>query len=253
MKKLFFILSLSLSLIFVISGCANPNLTNATVKSAQALMITDAQIEQITNDYIQQSDRENIVCSNSNPTQKKYNDRMTKIIGNAGTLNGKKLDIKVYLSPVQNAFACANGSIRVYSGLMDIMSDDEIFAIMGHEIGHIANKDTKNAFQQALITSALIDVAGATSTKVAKFTDSELRQLGEALAGAQFSQRQEYAADDYGYNFLKKNGKNPKAMASSLNNLQKLFNSSTVDKSKIRQLFSTHPDIPNRIKRLEKK
>ncbi len=33
-----------------------------------------------------------------------------------------------------NAFAMANGCIRVYSGLMDMMTDNEVEAVIGHEI-----------------------------------------------------------------------------------------------------------------------
>ena len=178
---------------------------------------------------------------------------MNRIIGNAGTLNGRKLDIKVYYSPIQNAFATANGSIRIYSGLMDIMSDDELFGILGHEIGHIANKDTKNAFRAALISSAVLDVVGSTGKTAAVLTESQLGRIAEAFSSAQFSQKAEYAADDYGYDFLKKNGKNPKAMASALRNLQKLFDNPRTDKNKIRQLFATHPDSGKRAERLEKK
>jgi putative metalloprotease len=253
--KICFFISI-LCLLFGFVGCKNLNqnkVTQAGAKTAQALMVTDAYLNQVTNEFIQLSDRDNQLCDNSIPAQKAYNDRMNRIIGNNLTLNNKKLDIRVYYSPVQNAFACANGSIRVYSGLMDIMSDDEIFAVIGHEVGHIANNDTKNAFRQALLTSAAIDLVGSTGKTAQKVSDSQLRLIGEAVAQAQFSQKQEYAADDYGYNFMKKNGKNPKAMASALRQLQKLFNDSSVNKNQISQLFSTHPDIANRIKRLDSK
>ncbi len=32
----------------------------------------------------------------------------------------------------------ANGCIRVYSGLMDMMTDNEVEAVIGHEMGHVA-------------------------------------------------------------------------------------------------------------------
>jgi len=40
-----------------------------------------------------------------------------------------------------NAFACGDGSIRVFSALMDLMDDDELMAISGHEIGHVVHAD----------------------------------------------------------------------------------------------------------------
>ena len=51
------------------------------------------------------------------------------------------------------------------------------------------------------------------SDKVAKLTDSELGAMAEALAGAQYSQKQESEADDYGVEFCVKNGIDPYAMA----------------------------------------
>jgi putative metalloprotease len=34
-----------------------------------------------------------------------------------------------------NAFATADGTIRIYSGLMEMMTDDELIFVIGHEIG----------------------------------------------------------------------------------------------------------------------
>ncbi|STL35893.1 peptidase, M48B family [Escherichia coli] len=34
--------------------------------------------------------------------------------------------------------AMANGCVRVYSGLMDMMNDNEIEGVLGHELGHVA-------------------------------------------------------------------------------------------------------------------
>ncbi len=238
-----------------IIGCSSLNkskLIDAGGKTAQAALLTDAEINKLSQEYIEYSDKENQLCKDSDPNQKKYTDRMNKIIGNANTLNGKKLDIKVYYSKTQNAFACANGSIRVYSGLMDIMSDDELFGIIGHEIGHISNKDTKEAFRKAILTSAVLDVIGSTGKTAEKLTTSQLGSLASAYTNAQFSQKQEYAADDYGYNYLKKNGKNLKAMASALRTLQKLYDN-PAERSKIAQMFSTHPEAAKRAARLEKK
>lgn len=157
------------------------------------------------------------------------------------------------LTDDQNAFACANGSIRVFAGLMELLTDDEILGIVGHEVGHIVNKDSKDAFKKALLTSALKDAVASTSDAAATLTDSQLGELGEALASAQFSQKAEYAADDYGYEFLKKSGKDPMGMVTALRVIQKLSDDAGVDKSKAKQLFSTHPESGKRADKLEAK
>ncbi len=73
----------------------------------------------------------------------------------------------------------------------------------------MAHKDSKNGFRTALLTSALKDGISSQGGKAAALTDSQLGDLGEALVNATYSQKQERAADDYGYEFLKKAGKNP--------------------------------------------
>ena len=58
-------------------------------------------------------------------------------------VGGIQLNFKVYDVIDVNAFACGDGSVRVFSSLMDIMTDDELMAIIGHEIGHIVHHDSR--------------------------------------------------------------------------------------------------------------
>lgn len=152
-----------------------------------------------------------------------------------------------------NAFACADGSVRVFSSLMDIMTDEELLGVIGHEIGHVAHRDSKKGFRTALLTSALKDGVSSKGGKVAALTDSQLGDLTEALVNAKYSQKQECGADDYGYEFLKKAGKNPWAMALSFQKLKELEAQNGVQSNKLNQLFSTHPDLDLRIKRMEER
>lgn len=90
--------------------------------------------------------------------------------------------------------------------------------------------------------------------KAAALTDSQIGDLTEALINAKYSQKQECDADDYGYEFLKKAGKNPWAMALSFQKLKQLEEESGAQgSSKLNQLFSTHPDLDLRIKRMEER
>ena len=216
---------------------------SAGVKAAQALTLTDAQIESYVKEFIAESDKQNRVCQPGNA----YAVRLERIVGTFNNKNG--LNIKAYETKEVNAFACADGSIRVYTGLMDIMSDEEILGVVGHEIGHIRNKDTKDAFRTALLTSAALEGFGSTGNVAAALSQSQLAAVGEALVNARFSQKQEYEADKYGYEFLKSNGINPWAMALSFEKLQLLQQSSGAGNTgAIQQLFSTHPDITARTK-----
>lgn len=169
-----------------------------------------------------------------------------------GDADGIPLNFKVYHVTDVNAFACADGSVRVFSSLMDIMTDEELLGVIGHEIGHVAHRDSKDGFRTALLTSALKDGISSQGGKAATLTDSQLGDLSEALVNATYSQKQEREADDYGYEFLKKAGKNPWAMALSFQRLKALQEEAGAQETgKINQLFSTHPDLDSRIKRME--
>lgn len=222
--------------------------TMGITKLIQATTITDAQMAAYVADYITQTDASNNVCNENSA----YTKRLRNLTSGLNDANGIALNFKVYNIRDVNAFACPDGSIRVYAGLMDIMSDDEVLGVIGHEIGHIANRDSKNAFKNSLMTSALKDGIASTNSTIAALTDSEIGTLGEAFLNAKYSQKQEYAADEYGYEFLKKCGKNPYAMVLSFKKLQQLQGSSS-SSSAINQLFSTHPELNNRIKRMEQR
>ena len=134
------------------------------------------------------------------------------------------------------------------------MTDEELLGVIGHEIGHVAHKDSKKRFRTSLLTSALKDGLAATNGKAAALTDSQLGELGESLLNATYSQKQESQADAYGYEFLKKNGKNPWAIALSFEKLKKLEEDQGIQKEgKWKRMFSSHPDLDKRIKTMSKR
>ncbi len=217
-------------------------------KAAQAVTLTDDQMTAYVKEYIDWMDKHNPVT----PADSPYTKRLDSLTQGLTSVEGLPLNFKVYDVIDVNAFACADGSVRVFSSLMDIMTDDELLGVIGHEIGHVAHKDSKKAFKQALLTSALKDGVASTGKVAAALTDSQVGALGEALAGATYSQKQERAADDYGYEFLKSHGKNPRAMALSFKKLKELQekDGGTTKTSKLNQLFSSHPDLDARIQRM---
>ncbi|MFV0467511.1 MAG: M48 family metalloprotease [Dysgonomonas sp.] len=262
MKKLF--LAFALLVTFALSANAqlgkikiSDKTVNAVTKGAKAFTLTDAEIAEYCKEYVEWSDANNPLCkvTDKDKGKKAVATRLAKIVKDLPVkeVNGLKLDIQAYYVVDINAFACANGSVRVFAGLMDVMTDDEILAVIGHEIGHVANRDSKDAFKTALLTSALKDAASSAGGTAAALSDSQLGALGETLSNAQFSQKQESAADKYGYEFLKTCGKDPANMASSLGVLLKLQQEAGGSSdSKIQKLFSSHPDLDKRIKALNK-
>lgn len=82
-------------------------------------------------------------------------------------------------------------------------------------------------------------------------TESQLTTLGQALAGAKYSQKQENEADDFGYDFLKSNGNNPWGMVMAFEKLDSMSGSSK--SSMIDRMFSSHPQTVDRIARMTKR
>ncbi len=215
-------------------------------KTVKALTLSDEDVLKMTKEYIDWMDKHNPVAKPTDPFAK----RLTKLVKDHMHEDDLDLNFKVYLVKDVNAFACADGSVRVCAGLMKLMTDDEILGVIGHEIGHVVNHDTKDRFKTALLTSALKDAAGATSGVAAVLSDSQLGSLAEALANAQFSQKQESKADEYGFDFLARNGYKVRAMADAFWKLVDLEKESGGKKGK--QAFSSHPDTEKRAERMDK-
>lgn len=225
-------------------------LAQGGAKLMQSMTLSNAEIQAYVKSYVAQTDAQSKVLGANDP----YTKRLSKIVSGITSVEGTPLNFKVYKTNDINAFACADGSIRVYSGLMDVMDDDEVLGVIGHEIGHVAHEDTKNAFKKALQASALMDVISSTGSTAAALTDSQVGAIAQNLAQAKFSKSQESNADDYGYDFLKQHGKNPRAMVKAFQKLKQMEESSgSTSTGGLAQLFSSHPDINKRIQRMEQK
>lgn len=216
---------------------------------AKAVTLSDADIASMSKDYMQWMDTHNKVATDDS----EYGKRIIKMTSDLKGVDGMPLNFKVYEVVDVNAFACGDGSIRVCAGLMDIMTDDEVMAVIGHEIGHVKHTDSKDAMKSAYLASAARNAAGAVGGVVAKLSDSQLGDLAQAFTGAQFSQKQENAADDNALEFCIANGIDPYAMSNSLNKLVELSKAGGEKASTIKKMFSSHPDSEKRAVRMKEK
>ncbi len=214
---------------------------------AKAVTLSDKDIAEMSRESVEWMDKNNKVSA----PESEYSQRLGRITGKFGEVDGLKLNFKVYEVTDVNAFACGDGSIRVFSALMDMMTDDELAAVIGHEIGHVVHTDVKDAMKNAYLTSAALNAAGAIDGVVAKLSDSEVGKLVEAFTGAKFSQKQEYEADDYAFDFCVKNGFDPYAMSNALKKLVELSNGEKA--STVQKMFSSHPDSAKRAERMKEK
>lgn len=253
MKTLLIKITLLLTLLVTANtACAQFNLKKAiggAVKAGQALTLSDAQMASYVKESVEYMDTHNEVL----PADSPYTIRLNKLVNGITEADGIPLNFKVYNVIDINAFACPDGSVRVFSSLMDIMDDDELLGVIGHEIGHVIKRHSKNAFKTQLLTGALKDAVASTGGVAAQLTESQLGSLGEALINAKYSQKQESEADDCGYDFLVKNNRNPWGIVMSFEKLQSVEGNSGQKASAIQKMFSSHPDTKKRIEKMAKR
>jgi putative metalloprotease len=239
---------LSLSSCGILSSTSldTASLVNAAGAAATALSISDDQIAQLSAQSVAYMDSVNTVEKGA------YDKRLRKLMGNVKTIDGVPINLKVYKTNEVNAFACGDGSIRVYSGLMDVMDDSELMAVIGHEIGHVVNKDTKTAMKKTYMAYAARMALGATGTLIGNLSTSVLGDIAQSYLNAQYSQKQEFAADENGFKFAIEQGYSPYSMYNSLMKLMKLNEGNSGSRSSgVQQAFSSHPATEERAARMK--
>lgn len=221
----------------------------SAAKTAQALTLTDQQMAEYVKESVKWMDEHNPVTPDDNP----YTVRLKKLTEGLTDADGIPLNFKVYDVIDVNAFACPDGSVRVFSSLMDIMNDDELLGIIGHEIGHVMKHHSKKAFRTQLLSDAMKDAIASTGSKAAALTESQLGTLGSSLLNAKFSQKQEKEADDCGYEFLKAHGRNPWGMVMAFEKFLEMEGGAAAKSSYVTKMFSSHPETKDRIKRMSER
>ena len=135
--------------------------------------------------------------------------RLSALVSPHGAEDGIRLSVKLYDSPTVNAFALPDGSIRVYTGLLDLATDDELRAVIGHEIGHVVQQHSKSAAQVAMLGSAGAKAAlsatqgGSPTGDVLEVVATHIAKL---MVNAKYSRMQERRADDYAFAFIMAHG-----------------------------------------------
>ncbi|TDO19318.1 M48 family metalloprotease [Pedobacter duraquae] len=212
----------------------------AVGKGLKAVTFSDADAAKLAGEAVAYMDTHNTVAGEKDP----YTIRLKKIFAKHQSEGGLKLNFKVYKVSDINAFACADGSVRVFSSLMDIMTDDELLGIIGHEIGHVANKDSRDAVKSAYKREAMMDAAASQSGVVNSLSQSQLGSFATALLDSKFSRKQESEADDYAYNFMKQHNYKVTALASAFNKFADMDKGAKRTKSE--KMLSSHPDSAER-------
>lgn len=228
-------LLLAFGITTLLTGCQNMDsngLMSSGAGAYQAFSLSDEQVQTLSDQACKDMDSKATIA----PAGSDYAKRLSKISSALGNdIDGQPANYKVYQAKDVNAFAMANGCIRVYSGLMDMMTDNEVEAVLGHEMGHVALGHVKKGMQVALGTNAVRIAAASAGGVLGSLSQSQLGDIGEKLVNSQFSQRQEAEADDYSYDLLRKRGINPAGLATSFEKLAKL------EDGRQSSMFDDHP------------
>jgi len=221
-----------------------------------------------------------LAMSGAREIQKRDNPRLWRVVENLSITTGTPMP-KVYIidDPAPNAFATGrdpqHAIVAATTGLLDIMDDAELEGVMAHEIGHVRNYDIR----VSMIVFGLVVAVGFIADmflRMAFFGRNNnnnnpivlvfglaaiiVAPLVATVVQLAVSRQREYLADATGAMTTR----HPDALASALEKLaaygrpmQRQSSSMShmwiADPNKpgiIDKLFSTHPPIPDRVRRL---
>jgi heat shock protein HtpX len=213
--------------------------------------------------------------------QKRDNPRLYRIVENLAITDGLPMP-KVYImeDPAPNAFATGrdpnHASVAVTTGLLDVMDDKELQGVMAHELGHVKNYDIRVsivAFALVAVVALIADIM----LRISWFRDNDdsnssqlffvigiiaaiLAPFAATMIQLAISRKREYLADATGAlttrypeglaSALEKISAHGSAMKRQNTSTAHLFFANPLKKKGLSGLFSTHPPIEDRIKRL---
>ena len=251
MKSKSLFLVFSIGLLSLSTANSQINLGDKAMGALQngmaSFTFTNAEAAQLSSAAVKKMDSTNVVAGPKDG----YTLRLNRIFGKHANENGLVLNYKVYLTKDVNAFATADGSVRVFSGLMDLMDDNQLLAVIGHEIGHVANEDTKDAMKAAYRNAALVGAVSSQSDKIAAITDGQLGQIANAMLDSSHSRMQESEADTYSYDFMKRNKYDVNAVESAFALLAS--QSDGASSNFLTKMMSSHPDPKDRSEKAKKR
>lgn len=206
--------------------------------------LDEQTVKEMSAEAAREMDAKHQLADSSNP----YAVRLRRITRDLENHDGMKLNFGVYISPEVNAFALADGTVRVYAGLLELMPDDQVYAVIGHEIGHVAREHSYEQMREQLLTSTAFKAASSLGGTLGKLSSSQLGAIAFQAVNARFSQEDELEADAYSAKMLHRQGKDPAAMKRAIETLERKMGSG----GGAFGFLSTHPSNSQRKEELEK-
>jgi predicted Zn-dependent protease len=159
-----------------------------------------------------------------------------------------KWQVNLLKSGEVNAFCMPGGRIAFYTGIIDKLrlTDDEIAAVMGHEIAHALREHGRDRQSKATATGLVSQLGGAAvSAWLGVDVRGAVNTVGQ-LAVLKFSRDEEREADLVGLDIAARSGYDPRAGIALWNKMAVLNQSGAPI-----ELLSTHPGGSERIEQIE--
>jgi predicted Zn-dependent protease len=172
-----------------------------------------------------------------------------RVIANAARFNPAaakwQWEINLIGSNQINAFCMPGGKIAFFTGILDRLqlTDDEVAAIMGHEVAHALREHARERVAKSELTRLGV-VIGALIAGDPRYADAF--NLGGALLTLKFSRDDETEADAIGLELAARAGFDPRAGVTLWRKM------GAASKGSPPQWLSTHPSGTNRIKEIER-
>ena len=154
-------------------------------------------------------------------------------------------EVNVLDSPEVNAWCMPGGKIAVYTGLIDKLkiTDDELAAVMGHEIAHALREHSRERASEQAIAGIGISVVAAVAG-VGQIGQKGMEYAYQGLLGLPNSRQHETEADRIGVELAARAGYDPRAAITLWQKMGK------VGGGEPPKFLSTHPSRSERVKDL---
>lgn len=165
--------------------------------------------------------------------------------------NPKDWEVLVFEDEQANAFALPGNKIGVYTGLLKYAKNqDQLAAVMGHEVAHVIAKHGNERVSSQLATETGLGIAAAVlGTTQSENSDMILAGLGLGVQFGitlPFSRKHESEADLIGLDLMAQAGFNPEESVTLWQNMAQAGTSPP-------EFLSTHPSGDTRIKQLRER
>lgn len=181
-----------------------------------------------------------------------YVDRIGQRLVKHSSRNHIRHEFHVVDMEEPNAFALPGGYIYVSRGLLALMNtEDELAAVLGHEIGHVAGRHSAKQQTKSrgwIPLQILAGIGGAAASTVAPGLGEIIASAGQlpaSLVLASYSRKQEEEADRLGQQYVAAEGWDPEALADTMDALSRAQELSGGDPMRM-SFFDTHPTTPDR-------